>query len=106
MGNPAVEKLNFATLCLEIGYLPTVRLSCSLDQFISTFNYRNHSVKFEDLKLSTKKLLAHYFETYSNRSDRMEECHTYLDPRVVEGGWKQKTASWKKKKSPITTGMQ
>ena len=34
--------------------LPTVRLSCFLDQFISTFNGSNHYIKFQDLKLSTK----------------------------------------------------
>jgi len=62
-----LEKLNFATLCLDIGDLPTVRLSCFLDQFLSTFNNRNHSVKFQDLKLSAKILIAHYFETYSKK---------------------------------------
>ena len=40
---------------LENQTLPTVRFSCFLDQFISTFSNRNHSVKFQDLKLSTKK---------------------------------------------------
>ena len=60
-----LKELNFATLCLEIGDIPTVRLAYFLDQFISTFNARNCSVKFQDLKLSTKKLLANYLEMYS-----------------------------------------
>ena len=52
-----LEKLNFASLFLEIQDLPTVRLSCFLDQFISTFSYRNLFVKFQELKLSTKNSL-------------------------------------------------
>ena len=48
------KKLNFASLFLEIQDLPTIRLSGFLDQVISTFSDRNHSVKFQDLKLVTK----------------------------------------------------
>ena len=51
-----LETLNFSTLCLEIRDLPTVRLSFCLDQFISTFSNINHSAKFENLKISTKKV--------------------------------------------------
>ena len=57
-----LEKLNFASLFLEILDVLTVRLSYFLDQFRSTFSNRNDSVKFQDLKISTKTLL---FETYS-----------------------------------------
>ena len=61
-----VENLNFATSCLKIRDLPTVRLYCNVFQInLSTFNDKNHYVKFQDLKLSTKTLLAHYLETYS-----------------------------------------
>ena len=49
-----LEKLNFASLFLEIQDLPTIRFSCFLDQFISTFSAGNHSVKFQDLKISTE----------------------------------------------------
>ena len=59
------EKLNFASLFLEIQDIPAVRLSCFLEQFIPTFGAENHSVKFPDLKISTETLLADYFETYS-----------------------------------------
>ena len=52
-----LEKLKFASLFLEIQDLPAVRLSCFLDQFISTFGAGNHSVKFQDLKISTKIFL-------------------------------------------------
>ena len=47
-----LERLNFATLYLEIRDLPTVCLSCFLDQCISTFSTGNHSVKLQDLKIS------------------------------------------------------
>ena len=36
-----------------------------LDQFITTFSDKNHSVKFQDLKLSTKNIAADYFAKYS-----------------------------------------
>ena len=60
-----LEKLKISSLFLEILDLPTVHLSCFLDQFIPTFSNRNHSAKFQDLKIITKALLANYFETYS-----------------------------------------
>ena len=49
-----LEKLNFASLFPEIQDLPTVRLSCFLDQFISTLSAGNYSVKFQDLEISTE----------------------------------------------------
>ena len=49
------EKSKFSILFLKNRNLPTVRFSCFLDQFISTFSHRNHSAKFRGLKLSTKK---------------------------------------------------
>ena len=53
-----LEKLNFASLFLEIQDPPTVRLSWFLDQFISTFTAENHSVKFQDLKISKYRKLS------------------------------------------------
>ena len=44
-----LERLNFATLCLEIRDLPTQSVCHG-----STFNDRHHSVKCQDLKISTK----------------------------------------------------
>ena len=63
-----LEKLNVASLLLEIQDLPAVHWSCFLDQYIyiPIFSAVNHSVKFQDLKISTKTLLANYFEAYSN----------------------------------------
>ena len=51
------EKSKFSILFLKNRNLPTVRFSCFLDRFISTFSHRNHSAKFRGLKLSTKKTL-------------------------------------------------
>ena len=55
-------------ILLENKTLPTVRFSCFLDQFISTFSNRNYSVKFQDLKLSTKKQVANYFAKYNTQN--------------------------------------
>ena len=49
-----LEKFNFASLFLDILDALTVRLSYVLDQFRSTFSNRNDSVKFQDIKTSTK----------------------------------------------------
>ena len=59
-----LEKIKYASLLLEIQDLLLVHWSCFLDQFISIFSTRNFSVKFQDLKISTRALLANYFETY------------------------------------------
>ena len=45
--------------------LPTVRFVCFLDQFISTFSERKHSVKFHEPTLSTENLVANYIAQYS-----------------------------------------
>ena len=61
-----LENLKFATLCLEIPDLPIVCLSCFLDQFISTLSAGNHSVKFQDINISTENSPCKLFWDYSN----------------------------------------
>ena len=69
---------------LENQNLPTVCFPCFLDQFISTFSDRNHSVKFQKLKLSTKNLVTNYIAKYSTKSS----C-TGLTVRQVRALWFQ-----------------
>ena len=62
-----LEKLNFATSCLEMGDLPAVRWSCVLDQRTSTFHDGHRSAKCQDLTLSTVCLgrTNYYFLLFS-----------------------------------------
>ena len=59
------EKAQCSSLFLDIQDLPTVGLSCFLDQFTSIFNAGNHSVKFQELKISREHSPCNQFRNIS-----------------------------------------
>ena len=80
------EKSKFSILFLKNRNLPTVRFSCFLDRFISTFSHRNHSAKFRGLKLSTKNSLLTILErTVSKASKTLVDINPSCNMASISG---------------------